>query len=172
MVLRHLAEVERHIVQGETHLAKQSALIAELERHGHDTRGRPSGAHHHERNAGAPPAGSGTHFEGTARVRPRGKSICECQSSEPLFDLSVRIVVSQQGDLMLQIESSQSALSRSPSCPSCGSSSRFVESLWNIDTRTRVRIFECETCRKLIWDDQGNLSPSLTKSQKANIAGS
>ena len=39
MLLRHLAEVERHIVQGETHLAKQSALIAELERHGHDTRG-------------------------------------------------------------------------------------------------------------------------------------
>ena len=39
MVLRHLAEVERHIVQGETHLAKQSALIAELERRGHDTRG-------------------------------------------------------------------------------------------------------------------------------------
>ena len=39
MVLRHLAEVERHIVQGEAHLAKQLPLIAELERHGHDTRG-------------------------------------------------------------------------------------------------------------------------------------
>ena len=39
MVLRHLAEVERHIAQGETHLGKQLALIAELERHGHDTRG-------------------------------------------------------------------------------------------------------------------------------------
>jgi hypothetical protein len=38
-VLRHLAEVERHILQGETHLAKQLALIAELERHGHDTMG-------------------------------------------------------------------------------------------------------------------------------------
>jgi hypothetical protein len=34
-----LAEVERHMVQGETHLAKQLTLIAELERHGHDTRG-------------------------------------------------------------------------------------------------------------------------------------
>ena len=39
LVLRHLAEVERHILQGETHLAKQLALIAELEHHGHDTRG-------------------------------------------------------------------------------------------------------------------------------------
>jgi hypothetical protein len=39
MVLRHLAEAERHIAQGETRLAMQSALIAELERHGHDTRG-------------------------------------------------------------------------------------------------------------------------------------
>lgn len=38
MVLRHLAEAERHIVQGETHLARQFALIAELERRGHDTR--------------------------------------------------------------------------------------------------------------------------------------
>jgi hypothetical protein len=69
MVLRHLAEAERHIVQGETHLARQFALIAELERRGHDT--RCAQAVLTTMSAGALPAGSGTHFERTARVRPR-----------------------------------------------------------------------------------------------------
>lgn len=36
-LLQHLAIAERHVAQGELHLAKQEALICELERHGHDT---------------------------------------------------------------------------------------------------------------------------------------
>jgi hypothetical protein len=91
MVLRHLAEAERHIVQGETHLARQFALIAELERRGHDTRCAPSGPHHHEKSAGALPAGSGTHSERTAKVRPRAppENALADVTSEPLFDFSV-----------------------------------------------------------------------------------
>src|SRR5215475_8598637 len=56
-----LAQVERHILQGETHLAKQLHLIAELERHRHAP-GALKQSHHHERNAGPSPAESGTHF--------------------------------------------------------------------------------------------------------------
>lgn len=37
MLLQHLALAERHISQGETHLAKQEALISTLDRDGHDT---------------------------------------------------------------------------------------------------------------------------------------
>lgn len=34
----HLAQAERHVGLGEAHMAKQRAIIAELERDGHDTR--------------------------------------------------------------------------------------------------------------------------------------
>src|SRR5215471_18386455 len=34
---QHLAQAERHIAQGVVHLARQRALIAELDRAGHDT---------------------------------------------------------------------------------------------------------------------------------------
>jgi hypothetical protein len=34
---QHLAQTERHIARGEVHLARQRALIAELDRAGHDT---------------------------------------------------------------------------------------------------------------------------------------
>jgi hypothetical protein len=34
----HLAQAERHVVQGEGHIAKQRAIVAELERDGHDAR--------------------------------------------------------------------------------------------------------------------------------------
>lgn len=34
---QHLAQIERHIAQGVVHLARQRALIAELDRAGHDT---------------------------------------------------------------------------------------------------------------------------------------
>lgn len=33
----HLAQAERHVAQGEKHVAKQRAIVAELERDGHDT---------------------------------------------------------------------------------------------------------------------------------------
>jgi hypothetical protein len=36
-ILDHLAKVERHVVDGERHLANQRALLAELDRDGHDT---------------------------------------------------------------------------------------------------------------------------------------
>ncbi|MDA9421513.1 MULTISPECIES: hypothetical protein [Bradyrhizobium] len=37
MLQQHLAMAERHVALGEHHLAKQEALIAELDRDGHDT---------------------------------------------------------------------------------------------------------------------------------------
>jgi hypothetical protein len=39
LLLQHLAQAERHIVLGEEHLTIQEALIADLEREGHDTEG-------------------------------------------------------------------------------------------------------------------------------------
>jgi hypothetical protein len=36
-LIDHLAAVERHIALGRSHLARQEALIAELDRDGHDT---------------------------------------------------------------------------------------------------------------------------------------
>ena len=37
ILLQHLAQAEQHLVLGEGHLTSQQALIAELERDGHDT---------------------------------------------------------------------------------------------------------------------------------------
>jgi hypothetical protein len=34
----HLAQAERHVVLGEGHIAKQQAIVADLERDGHDVR--------------------------------------------------------------------------------------------------------------------------------------
>lgn len=39
MLLQHLAQAERHIALGDQHLARQEALIAELDCNGHDTDG-------------------------------------------------------------------------------------------------------------------------------------
>ena len=36
-ISEHLALADRHIAQGEKHLARQEALIAKLDRDGHDT---------------------------------------------------------------------------------------------------------------------------------------
>jgi hypothetical protein len=36
MLEEHLALAERHVTQGEQHVAKQRAIVAELERDGHD----------------------------------------------------------------------------------------------------------------------------------------
>lgn len=36
-LLQHLAMTERHVSAGEITLARQEALIAQMERHGHDT---------------------------------------------------------------------------------------------------------------------------------------
>jgi hypothetical protein len=38
ILAEHLALAERHVAQGEEHLARQRKLIADLERHGHDTK--------------------------------------------------------------------------------------------------------------------------------------
>ncbi|SFH81178.1 hypothetical protein [Bradyrhizobium sp. Gha] len=37
MLQQHLAMAERHVALGEDHLARQEALVAELDRDGHDT---------------------------------------------------------------------------------------------------------------------------------------
>jgi hypothetical protein len=37
-LLEHLAKAERHVAQGEAHIGRQEALLAELERDGHDTK--------------------------------------------------------------------------------------------------------------------------------------
>lgn len=37
MILNHLAQAERHVKEGEQHVAKQRALVGILERDGHDT---------------------------------------------------------------------------------------------------------------------------------------
>lgn len=37
IILESLAQAEQNAAQGERHLARQEALIAELDRHGHDT---------------------------------------------------------------------------------------------------------------------------------------
>jgi hypothetical protein len=34
----HLAQAQRHVEEGEGHVARQLAIVAELERDGHDTR--------------------------------------------------------------------------------------------------------------------------------------
>ena len=36
-MLEHLAMAERHVTEGEVHLSRQRALVAELDRDGHDT---------------------------------------------------------------------------------------------------------------------------------------
>ena len=36
-MLEHLAMAERHVTEGEIHLSRQRALVAELDRDGHDT---------------------------------------------------------------------------------------------------------------------------------------
>ena len=36
-MLEHLAMAKRHVAEGEIHLSRQRALIAELDRDGHDT---------------------------------------------------------------------------------------------------------------------------------------
>lgn len=38
LIQDHLAMAERHVAEGEEHLDRQTALIAELERDGHDSR--------------------------------------------------------------------------------------------------------------------------------------
>lgn len=38
-LLQQLKQVERHLGEGEAHLARQEALIAKLDKHQHDTRG-------------------------------------------------------------------------------------------------------------------------------------
>jgi len=35
---RHLEQAERHIAEGQRHIAKQMAIVAELERDGHDSK--------------------------------------------------------------------------------------------------------------------------------------
>ena len=35
--MQHLAQAERHVAEGMRHIAKQEALIANLDRDGHDT---------------------------------------------------------------------------------------------------------------------------------------
>ncbi|MGY8639302.1 hypothetical protein RAD15_43270 [Bradyrhizobium sp. 14AA] len=37
LILRSLAIAERHVLQGKSHLAKQQALVAKLDRDGRDT---------------------------------------------------------------------------------------------------------------------------------------
>jgi hypothetical protein len=37
-LLEHLAQAERHVAQGEAHIGRQQALIADLDRDGHDTK--------------------------------------------------------------------------------------------------------------------------------------
>jgi len=37
-LLAHLAQAERHVSLGEAHIARQEALIIDLERDGHDTK--------------------------------------------------------------------------------------------------------------------------------------
>ena len=37
-LLEHFAQSERHVAQGEAHIGRQEALLAELERDGHDTK--------------------------------------------------------------------------------------------------------------------------------------
>lgn len=39
VLLNHLALVERHVLEGERHLARQESMIAELDRDNHDTQG-------------------------------------------------------------------------------------------------------------------------------------
>ena len=38
LVLEHLAQTERHVAQGVERLAKQEAIVTDLERDGHDTK--------------------------------------------------------------------------------------------------------------------------------------
>ncbi|MGH8269523.1 MAG: hypothetical protein ACRES1_05625 [Steroidobacteraceae bacterium] len=38
MIRRHLAQAERHVEEGETHLARQRELVRKLERDGHGSR--------------------------------------------------------------------------------------------------------------------------------------
>jgi uncharacterized protein YhaN len=38
LLAKHLEEAERQVAQGKDHIAKQQAIIADLERDGHDTR--------------------------------------------------------------------------------------------------------------------------------------
>lgn len=37
MIAEHLSQAERHVLDGERHVARQRELVAELERDGHDT---------------------------------------------------------------------------------------------------------------------------------------
>ena len=37
LLLRHLAQAERHVARGNEHISRQESLIAEMDRHGHNT---------------------------------------------------------------------------------------------------------------------------------------
>jgi Spy/CpxP family protein refolding chaperone len=37
MLERHLRQAERHVAAGQQHVSRQRELVAQLERHGHDT---------------------------------------------------------------------------------------------------------------------------------------
>jgi hypothetical protein len=37
LLLQHLAQAERHVARGNVHISRQETLIAEMDRHGHDT---------------------------------------------------------------------------------------------------------------------------------------
>jgi transcription elongation factor Elf1 len=37
-------------------------------------------------------------------------------------------------------------------CPHCNALAKLLECLWDARTANRVRVFECTSCGKLIWD--------------------
>lgn len=70
MLQEHLAIAERHIALGVKLLAKQEALIAELERHSHDTKGARDVLATMVENAVPPYRRPGPHLEGIGTVGP------------------------------------------------------------------------------------------------------
>jgi hypothetical protein len=46
-------------------------------------------------------------------------------------------------------------------CPNCRARLTHVESVWNIEKRTHVRIFECGRCSRLIWEDSASTPDAL-----------
>jgi uncharacterized protein with PIN domain len=62
-----------------------------------------------------------------------------------------------EANSMPQIESDMLKKETFPSegraCPHCEGLLKFRDRVWNVYTKQSVRVLECTSCQKLIWDD-------------------
>jgi hypothetical protein len=83
ILLEHQAQAERHVAQGRTHLARQEALIADLERDGHDTKDASAILTQHVLNVGRLLKELQQHPDSSADLEVGTSTIAENQPKPP-----------------------------------------------------------------------------------------